>query len=51
MRQQRWQAGVCLTRCQLDADCTHGDLCLELDFGCACGPPVDGGTLGSCPQG
>lgn len=43
--------GICLPRCQVDADCQKGTLCQEFDFGCACGAPADGGTGGTCPQG
>jgi hypothetical protein len=43
--------GICLTRCQVDADCSAGKLCQEFDFGCACEAPADGGTVGTCPQG
>ncbi len=43
--------GVCLPRCQVDADCTEGALCQEFDIGCASEAPADGGTAGTCPQG
>jgi hypothetical protein len=43
--------GVCLSRCQVDADCPAGTLCQEFDFACACEAPADGGTVGTCPQG
>ncbi|HUB10192.1 MAG TPA: hypothetical protein VMB50_24525 [Myxococcales bacterium] len=43
--------GTCLQRCQVDPDCSGGDVCDDVHGSCACEAPSAPGAGGSCPQG
>jgi hypothetical protein len=43
--------GICLQRCQVDLDCSEGDVCDDFRGSCACDAPADAGAPGTCPQG